>query len=93
MNVNLFPFAVLWMALAAVVVGLIAFRAWITRREDDSLHLRQAELSIVSEQATMARILDVVDRWGQALTVAALLFGLVIGAAYLYQAFLRNGLS
>jgi hypothetical protein len=89
MNINLLPFTLLWMVLAVAVIGLILYRAWIAKTEDDSLHLHQSEIGLVSQQAATAQRLEVIDRWGQALTVIALLYGLAIGAGYLYQDWLR----
>ena len=85
MNFNLLPFAVLWMALALVVIGLIAYRKWIAKDEDDSLHIADSEMGMVSRQVVVANKLEVVDRWGKALTVVALVYGLAVAAIYLLQ--------
>ena len=85
MNINLLPFAVLWMVLAVAVIGLILYRAWIARSEDDSLHVNEREIGLVSQQAATAQKLEAVDRWGKALTVVVLLFGLAVAAGYVYQ--------
>jgi hypothetical protein len=61
MNVNLFPFAVLWMFLAVVVVGLIVYRKWIAKDEDDTLHVMENEASLVAQQAVMAEKLATID--------------------------------
>jgi uncharacterized membrane protein len=85
MKINLLPFTVLWMVVAVVVIGLILYRAWIARREDDTLHVHQSEIGLVSQQATTAQKLESIDRWGQTLTVIALLYGLAMAVAYIYQ--------
>jgi len=85
MNINLFPFAVLWMFLAVVVVGLIFYRMWIAKDEDDTLHVMDADAGLVARQTVMAQKLELIDHWGQRLTVVALVFGLAMGSAYLYQ--------
>ena len=85
MNINLLPFAFLWMIVALAVIGLILYRAWIARREDESLHLDQSELGLVSQQAITAQKLEAIDRLGQTLTVVALLYGLAMATAYIYQ--------
>jgi hypothetical protein len=38
---------ILWMMIAAAVIGLILYRAWIARREDDALHVHQSEIGLV----------------------------------------------
>jgi hypothetical protein len=85
MNINLFPFTVLWMALSTVVIGLIAYRKWISRDEDDSLHVMDGEGGMALQQEVLGRKLEAVDRWGKTLTVIALVYGLFVGAVFLYQ--------
>ena len=85
MNINLLPFTVLWMILSAVVVGLIVYRKWIAKDEDDTLHVMDCEVGLLSQQATVAHKLESIDRWGKALTAIALVYGLAVGAGYIYQ--------
>jgi len=85
MNFNLLPFAVVWMALALVVIVMIAYRAWVARDEDDTLHIADSEMGMVSQQVNVAHKLEVVDRWGKALTVVALVYGLAVAAIYVLQ--------
>jgi hypothetical protein len=86
MNINLFPFTVLWMLLALIVIGLIAYRKWVAKDEDDTLHVMESEVGLVTQQAVVARRLETIDRWGQTLTAIALVYGLAIGSVFLYQA-------
>jgi len=85
MNITLFPFSILWVLLSAVVVGLIAYRAWIAKDEDDTLHVMDAEVGVNIQQAAMAQKLEVIDHWGKVLTIVALVSGIVLGSIYLYQ--------
>jgi hypothetical protein len=89
MNFNLLPFTVLWMALALVVIGLIGYRKWIARAEDDTLHIAESEIGMASQQMVVAQRLDMIDRWGKALTVVALVYGLAVTALFLFQTWLR----
>jgi len=82
MNINLLPYAVFWGVLAIVVVLLIIYRKAITNREDDSIHL---EGNVATEQISLAHRLQMVDRWGKTLTIVVAVFGVVLGAVYLYQ--------
>jgi hypothetical protein len=86
MNFNLLPFTILWMILAAVVIGLMMYRKWVARNEDDTLHLMDSDIAIIPQQAAMAQKLESIDQWGKALTVIALVYGLTVGCGYLYQA-------
>ena len=82
MNVNLMPYFVLWVALAAVVIFLIVWRKTVSSHEDETLHL---DAVAVSQQVNVAHKLDVIDKWGKILTAITVLFGLVLGAIYMYQ--------
>ena len=90
MNINLLPFTILWMILTAVVMGLIVYRKWVAWDEDDTLHVLDSDIALVPGQAAMAQKLESIDRWGQALTVIALLYGLAVGCGYLYQAWIAS---
>jgi len=68
MNINLLPFTILWMILSAVVVGLIVYRKWIAKDEDDRIHVMDCEAGMLSRQATVVHKLDTIDRWGKTLT-------------------------
>jgi len=85
MNINLLPFTVLWMILSAVVVGLLMYRKWIAKDEDERLHVMDCEAALLSRQVAVGHKLESIDRWGKVLTAIALLYGLVVGAAYIYQ--------
>ena len=90
MNINLLPFTILWMILTAVVIGLIVYRKWVARDEDDTLHVLDSDIAMVQLQAAVARKLESIDRWGQRLTVIALVYGLAVGCGYLYQAWVAS---
>ncbi|HWQ55040.1 MAG TPA: hypothetical protein VN442_15240 [Bryobacteraceae bacterium] len=87
MNVNLVPFAVVWALLATVVLILIVYRLLVSRREDDTLQLIHAT---GPAQQAIAHKLETIDRWGKILTAVTILYGVAIGAAYLYQMFVRT---
>jgi len=90
MNINLFPFAVLWMLLAVVVVALILYRRWIAKDEEDSIHVLDSDAGQVAQQTVVAEKLDVIDRWGKTLTVVVLVYGLAISSVFLYQAWIAG---
>ena len=83
MNINLTPYFVLWVALAVAVIGMIIWRKAITSHEDESLHVMDA--GAASQQVNVAHKIDVIDKWGKILTAIAVIFGLIIGAIYMYQ--------
>ncbi len=82
MNINLLPYAILWGALALVVMALIVYRKYISEQEDDSIHL---EGSAPTDQVALAHKLAVIDRWGKIVTALAVVYGLALAAIYVYQ--------
>jgi predicted cobalt transporter CbtA len=83
MNLDLRPFFILWIAVATIVVALIIRRKMIASHEDDSLHVLEG--NALAEQTAVAHKLESIDKWGKILTVVAVLIGLFVGGAYLYQ--------
>jgi hypothetical protein len=88
MNLNLFPFLMAWSVLAAVVLAMIVARKVISRHEEPALHLTSNAL--VSSQANLAHKLDLIDKWGKALTVIALVSGLLLATIYVWQIWVRG---
>ena len=86
MNINLLPFTVTWVILAVIVLGLILYRKMIALTEDDKLHISDSEAGLVAQQIFVAHRLEVIDRWGQLLTVIAFVYGIAVASGYLYQA-------
>lgn len=84
MNIDLRPFMALWAVLAVVVIVMIVYRRAIARREDDSLHVL-ADAGMVPQQAAFAHKIEAIDKWGKILTVVTVVFGLILGAMYVYQ--------
>jgi hypothetical protein len=74
-----------WGVLAAVVLVLAVYRGRLGRHEDDTIHINDQEAALVSAQAQAAHRIDVIERWGKSLTVLLVLYGLCIGAYYLYN--------
>lgn len=83
MNVNLMPYFVLWVALAAVVIGMIIWRKTVSSHEDEALHVLDA--GALNQQVSVGHKLETIDKWGKILTAIAVIFGLILGAIYMYQ--------
>jgi len=88
MHFNLTPFLAIWSVVALAVLVLLAMRRLVASKEDDSLHVMHGT---VADQATVAKKLDVIDKWGKILTVVAVVLGLAIAAAYVYDSLLTRG--
>ncbi len=81
------PYIVMWATLTALVLALALVRFFVSRQEDDNIHLGVDQEEIISKQVDISRKLQSLDRWGQALTVLSLVSGLVIAGVYLNQVF------
>ena len=85
MNLNLFPFAVLFTIMALAVIALIVVRKRIAAGEDDTLHVMEGDAAMIPHQQEIAHKLETIDRWGKSLTALTVVFGLVLGAVWVYQ--------
>jgi hypothetical protein len=85
MNLNLYPFVVVFALMAAAVIALIITRKLVASAEDDTLHVMEGDAAMIPRQQAIAHKLEVIDRWGKSLTVLTIVFGLVIGALWVYQ--------
>jgi hypothetical protein len=75
------------MAFAAAVIVLIAWRKVVSRGEDETLHVM--DTGAVSHQVDVAHKLDAIDKWGKTLTVITVVYGLALGAFYMYQSWVQ----
>ncbi|MBI1895584.1 MAG: hypothetical protein HYZ57_19665 [Acidobacteria bacterium] len=85
MNGPLKVMLVSWISLALVVIALALYRHLVAKKEDDSLHVRDDETVLVSQQNAVAHRLAWIDRWGKSLTVLAVLYGLLIAGIYFFN--------
>ena len=88
MNVNLVPYLVIWVVLAAVVIVLFAWRQAVARKEDDTVHVLGNDTS--PEQNVVAQKLEMIDKWGKLATLVAVVFGVLLGAAYIAQVWINT---
>lgn len=87
MQINLIPFLAVWGIFAASVIVLLARRRMVARQEDETLHVM--DLGAVSHQVDVAHKLDQIDKWGKILTVITVVYGLVLGAFYMYRSWVE----
>jgi hypothetical protein len=90
MNISLLPFLYPWIALALAVIGLLVWRKAVASHEDDNLHVLDGG---GANQTVVAHKLDQIDKWGKILTVIAVVYGVILGAAYVYQAWIQTSQS
>jgi hypothetical protein len=85
MNLNLFPFEVLFAVMAAAVIALIVVRKLVAANEDDTLHVMDGDAAMVPRQRQIAHRLEVIDRWGKLFTILTVVVGVVVGGICVYQ--------
>ncbi len=90
-HMNPIPFVAMWSVMGLVVLGLALYRKFLMlHKEDELIHLAEVEAERIPQQIALANKLDMIDRWGKALTVLTVVIGLVIAAVYLYGAWERS---
>jgi hypothetical protein len=88
---NFVPFVILWFLLALTVLALFVWRKTVASKEDDGLHVMEAASAAKnSEQAMVAQKLELIDKWGKIATVLAVVYGLAVGALYVWQSWVQN---
>jgi hypothetical protein len=84
---NMIPYVALWSVLAVAILGLALYRKLLTIHGDDEfIHLSAGEEKLIPHQVALGRKLEFIDRWGKTLTVCCAVFGLLIVAVFLFEA-------
>jgi hypothetical protein len=78
-------------ALTGLVAVLAVYRKVVARNEDDLVHLSDPSGQLIQNQQKVAKTLSHVDRFGIGLTVATAVYGVALGAIYLYTGLMQNG--
>jgi len=91
MLLNLAPLGYAFIAALCTVGMLAAFRRFIaSHNEDDFLHVHDGDAPLIAKQRSVAHRLEVVDRWGKAMTVLAVILGLLFAVLHAYQAWITT---
>lgn len=81
---------ILWLVSGTTILTLALYRKYLSRNEDDVVHLAPGAESAVQHQSELVGQLSWVDQWGKTLTIFEVLFGLALGAAWLYKAWIES---
>jgi uncharacterized membrane protein len=76
--------------LALVLCAVAGYRKFITKDEDDLVHLGEGSVQLAAKQEALAKTLSQLDRVTKILIVVTVIYGLGVGASMIYQA-LQNG--
>jgi len=93
MTETLIPYAVIWAALAVIVIGLAFYRRVVASHEDDCIHIRDDEAQLLTQQGVLAHKLDMIDRWGKILTGVVAVSGAVLGVLFVYWSWVEKNAS
>ena len=84
MNINFWPFLIVWVALALTVVILFLIHRSIARQEDAQLNVLETAAA-AQQQLVLEHKLEAVDKWGKILTAVVVVSGLILAVLYLTQ--------
>jgi len=87
---NLMPFVIVWLILAAVLVVLLIYRASLSRREQETVHVLGTDPAEISHKMTVAQKLLVVERWLKIVAVILVVYSLVLLGLFLWDAWERS---
>lgn len=79
--------------VAVVVIVLLFIRKNVSGAEDDTIHIQDAEASLVNQQMAIARKLEAIDRWGKLFTLVLILYGLFLAGMYVYVGWVESSTS
>ncbi len=85
MSVNWNYLVFSWVFMGVMVIGVAIYRNIVARSEDDSLHIRESDATLVGQQVTLGRKLAILDKWGEIFTIVVVVLGVLLAAAYLYN--------
>ena len=91
MSIDLMPWLILWAVITSGVLLLALWRLMVVRREEQlGMHVTEPDAGIVGLEERLATRLCRIDRWGKILTVVSAILVLAIGAAWLYNGWLKS---
>ena len=72
--------------LVLATCALAGYRKFITREEDDLVHLGEGSMQYAAKQEALAKTLNQLDRATKILITVTVVYGLVLGGTMIYQA-------
>jgi hypothetical protein len=72
--------------LILATLAVVGYRKFITREEDDLVHLGEGSVQHSARQEAMAKSVTQIDRLMKILVTVTVVYGLGVGALMIYQA-------
>jgi uncharacterized membrane protein len=79
---------ILWAAITAVFIGVMAWKSLIGLREEDVVILDPAESRLAEEQHQLVMRIERLTRWAKTFGFASLALLLVVGGVWAYRGYL-----
>jgi hypothetical protein len=80
-------------AMTVAVASIAVYRRIVIRSEDDTLHIADPSGHLISGQREIARKLTQIDRLGIGLTIATVIYGMVLFGVFLYRGLMNHTLG
>jgi hypothetical protein len=77
----------LWVVIAAALAIIYVYRRIVSGNSDELVHLSDVSDAVLEKQEATARTIQQLDRIVLILTIAFVVYGLLLGGAQIYQAF------
>ena len=86
---------ILCVVLILITAGVALYRKWLEDHCDNYIHLHNDshDATVISQQSTLCRRLEVIDKVRTALIVAVIIYAIAIVGIATYNAWNRSGLS
>jgi hypothetical protein len=81
---NITIYIAIWTGLALIVLGMAIYRNLLGIHEP-TLHISGAGAVGVTAQTKQFKTEDLIEHWGQRLTMLVVLYGFALAAIYLYK--------
>lgn len=76
--------------LVLATLALVAYRKFVTREEDDLVHLGEGSVQYTAKQEALAKTLTQLDRITKIMISVTVIYGIGLAGSMIYQA-LQNG--
>ncbi|MGA2436062.1 MAG: hypothetical protein ABSG25_12325 [Bryobacteraceae bacterium] len=90
---KLIPHIAIWAVLATIWVFVALYRRKLNLSVDDTIHVLDAEQSLIGTQADVAKKLAKTDLLGKILGVLVILYAAGMAAYYLYASFMDTSVK
>ncbi len=87
---NLMLFSAIFLVLIVAIIIVAIYRARLSRREQESLHVLGTDPAEISQKMTIAQKLLSVERWMKILTIVTVIYGIGLLGLFLWDAWERT---